>query len=117
VALMLGGVGVFGVISSDVARRRKEIGIRMALGARTSMVIVMMVKQALVRASVGVAAGSALALGAAYSMQSLLFGVAPTDPLSFLLVATALLGLATVATLIPAVQALRSSPVTSLREG
>ena len=117
VALMLGGVGVFGVISSDVARRRKEIGIRMALGARTSVVIVMMIKQALVRASVGVAAGSALALVAAYSMQSLLFGVAPTDPLSFLLVATALLGLATVATLIPAVQALRSSPVRSLREG
>jgi ABC-type lipoprotein release transport system permease subunit len=50
-------------------------------------------------------------------MQSLLFGVAPTDPLSFLLVATALLSLATVATLIPAVQALRSSPVRSLREG
>jgi predicted permease len=117
VALLLGGVGVFGVISSDVARRRKEIGIRMALGARTSVVILMMVKQALLRASAGVAAGSALALAAAYSMQSLLFGVAPTDPLSFLLVATALLGLATVATLIPAVQALRSSPVTSLREG
>jgi predicted permease len=117
VALLLGGVGVFGVISSDVARRRKEIGIRMALGARTSVVILMMVKQALLRASVGVAAGSALALVAAYSMQSLLFGVAPTDPLSFLLVATALLGLATVATLIPAVQALRSSPVTALREG
>jgi len=117
VALALGGVGVFGVISSDVARRRKEIGIRMALGARTSVVILMMVKQALLRASVGVAAGSALALVAAYSMQSLLFGVAPTDPLSFLLAATALLGLAGVATLIPAVQALRSSPVTSLREG
>ena len=117
VALLLGGVGVFGVISSDVARRRKEIGIRMALGARTSVVILMMVKQALLRASVGVAAGSALALVAAYSMQSLLFGVAPTDPLSFLFVATALMGLATVATLIPAVQALRSSPVTSLREG
>jgi predicted permease len=117
VALLLGGVGVFGVISSDVARRRKEIGIRMALGARASVVILMMVKQALLRASAGVAAGSALALAAAYSMQSLLFGVAPTDPLSFLLVATALLGLAAVATLIPAVQALRSSPVTSLREG
>jgi predicted permease len=117
VALLLGGVGVFGVISSDVARRRKEIGIRMALGARTSVVILMMVKQALLRASAGLAAGSALALAAAYSMRSLLFGVAPTDPLSFLLVATALLGLATVATLIPAVHALRASPVTSLREG
>jgi predicted permease len=117
VALLLGGVGVFGVISSDVARRRKEIGIRMALGARTSVVILMMVKQALLRASAGVAAGSALALAAAYSMRSLLFGVAPTDPLSFLLVATALLGLATVATLVPAVQALRASPITSLREG
>ncbi len=117
VALLLGGVGVFGVISSDVARRRKEIGIRMALGARTSVVVLMMVKQALLRASAGVAAGSALALAAAYSMRSLLFGVAPTDPLSFLLVATALLSLATVATLIPAVQALRASPITSLREG
>ena len=73
--------------------------------------------QPLLHGSVGVAAGSALALVAAHSMQSLLFGVAPTDPLSFLLVATALMGLATAATLIPAVQALRSSPVTSLREG
>ena len=116
VALLLGGVGVFGVISSDVARRRKEIGIRMALGARASTVIVMMVKQALVRAAIGVGAGSALALVAAYSMRSLLFGVAPNDPISFLLVATALLGLTTVSTLIPAVQALRSSPVASLRE-
>jgi putative ABC transport system permease protein len=117
VALLLGGVGVFGVISSDVARRRKEIGIRMALGATASTVVLMMVKQALLRASIGVGCGGALALVAAYSMRSLLFGVAPTDPLSFLLVATALLSLATVATLVPAAQALRSSPVTSLREG
>ena len=117
VALLLGGVGVFGVISSDVARRRKEIGIRMALGATASTVVLMMVKQALLRASIGVGCGGALALVAAYSMRSLLFGVPPTDPLSFLLVATALLSLATVATLVPAAQALRSSPVTSLREG
>ena len=54
---------------------------------------------------------------AAYSMRSLLFGVAPHDPMSFVLVAMVLFGLATVATLIPAVQAIRSSPVTSLREG
>jgi len=117
VALALGGVGVFGVISSEVARRRKEIGIRMALGARTSTVILMMLKQTLTRASFGVGAGSVLALLLAYSMRSLLFGVAPNDPMSFAMVAMVLFGLATVATLIPAVQAIRSSPVTSLREG
>ena len=116
VAVLLGCVGVFGVISGDVARRRKEIGIRMALGAGGSAVILMMLKQALTRASLGLGAGSVLALLAAYSMRSLLFGVAPHDPVSFVLVATVLFGLATIATLIPAVQAIRSSPVTSLRE-
>jgi putative ABC transport system permease protein len=116
-ALLLGSVGVFGVISSEVAGRRREIGIRMALGAGTSAVIRMMLTRALSRALWGVSAGSVLALLLAYSMQSLLFGVAPNDPVSFLIVAMLLFCLAAVATLIPTVQAIRSSPLIALREG
>jgi putative ABC transport system permease protein len=117
VALLLGSVGVFGVISSEVARRRREIGIRMALGAGSSAVIRMMLMQALWRASWGVVAGGVLALVLADSMRSLLFGVAPNDPASFFMVAMALFCLAAVATLIPAVQAVESSPLFALREG
>jgi len=116
-ALLLGCVGVFGVISSEVAGRRREIGIRMALGAGTSAVIRMMLTRALSRALWGVGAGSVLALLLAYSMQSLLFGVAPNDPASFLIVAMLLFCLAAVATIIPTVQAIRSCPLIALREG
>jgi ABC-type antimicrobial peptide transport system permease subunit len=77
----------------------------------------MMLTRALSRALWGVGAGSVLALLLAYSMQSLLFGVAPNDPVSFLIVAMLLFCLAAVATLIPTVQAIRSCPLIALREG
>jgi predicted permease len=117
IALALSGIGVFGVISGDVALRRKELGIRMALGARTRDVLWMMLKQALARAAAGVACGGVVALALARSMRSLLFGVGPADPLSFLTVAIIVFGLASVATLIPAIRAIQSSPLVTLREG
>jgi predicted permease len=116
IALALGAIGVFGVISGDVARRRKEIGIRMALGARASSVVGMMLKRTLVPALGGVGAGSVLAAMVTYSMRSLLFGVAPHDTGSFIGVAALLMALAAVATLIPTRHALHASPVDALRE-
>jgi len=83
-AVLLSAVGVFGVISTEIARRRKEIGIRMAVGAVPSKVVLMLLRRALARAAVGVAGGTALALLLARLMKSLLFGVAPHDPMSFL---------------------------------
>jgi putative ABC transport system permease protein len=117
IALVLGGVGVFGVISGEVASRRKEIGIRMALGATASAVVAMMLRQSFVRAAAGVLAGGLLALSLAHAMASLLFGVGPADPVSFGTSATVVFGLAAIATLIPAIHALRTSPLVALREG
>jgi predicted permease len=115
-ALALSAVGVFGVISSEVARRRKEIGIRMAVGARPTAVMAMLLRETLGRAALGVAAGAVLALALARLMKSLLFGVQPHDPLSFLAVSTVVAGAVIAATLVPAVQGLRASPLRALRE-
>jgi putative ABC transport system permease protein len=115
VALTLAAVGIFGVFSADVAHRRKEIGVRMALGAGSSRVVRLLLRRALARAVIGVLAGAALALLIARSMASLLFGVHATDLVSLVTVAALLLAVATVATLIPALKALRTSPVEVLR--
>jgi putative ABC transport system permease protein len=115
VALTLAAVGIFGVFSADVAQRRKEIGVRLALGAGSSRVVFMLLQQSLTRALAGVLVGTAVALIAARSMASLLFGVQAADPTSLVTVAAVLLAVATAATLIPAVQAIRLSPVTALR--
>lgn len=117
IASLLGGVGVFGVIASDVGRRRKEIGVRMALGATRSTVSWMMLRQTIARAAVGVLAGALLTKWLARSMTTLLFGVTPADPASYLTAIGIVLILAAVATLIPVGQALRRSPLTALREG
>ena len=116
VALLLAGVGVFGVFAGDVARRRKEIGIRLALGARESGVIAMLLAAALRRALIGVIAGGLIAAVLGRAMRSLLFGVGPTDAISFVSVAAGVTGLALGATLLPTWQALRKSPLRSLRE-
>jgi putative ABC transport system permease protein len=116
-ALALSAVGVFGVISSEVTRRRREIGIRMALGAAPSAVAGMLLRQALGRAAIGVAAGLVLAAWLARAMQALLFGIASTDPVAFLTMAPVVFGIVTLATLIPALRAIRSSPLAVLREG
>jgi putative ABC transport system permease protein len=117
VALLLGGVGVFGVVASDVARRRTEIGIRMALGAGGGAVVWMMLRRTLVRAAAGVAAGVALALLLGRSMTTLLFAVGPADLGSYLTSATFVVLLAAAATVLPVVLAIRRSPLEALRQG
>ena len=115
VAVTLAAVGIVGVFSADVAHRRKEIGVRLALGARSSGIVFMLLRQSLARAVAGVIAGAAIALLLARSMGSMLFGVRATDPISLVTVAAVLLGVAVCATLVPAIHAIRQSPVAVLR--
>ena len=115
VSLLLAAVGIYGVFAGDVTERRKEIGIRLALGAPAGGVIRLVLRRAVVRAVAGVVVGALAALLAAQGMKSMLFGVAPTDPASFLGVAALLLAVALAATLIPAVRASRVSPLIAIR--
>jgi len=115
VAVLLGAVGVYGVFAGEVARRRREIGIRMALGAKPSRVVRLIVAEGLVRAVAGIALGAAVALILARPMAPIVFGVNPADPLSFLVVAALLLAVAIAATALPAIAAGRIPPLEVMR--
>jgi predicted permease len=114
-ALLLALVGIYGSIAFHVARRTHEIGVRMALGARPAGVISMVVRRSLLLASLGVAAGIVISLGASRLASSLLYGIAPHDPVSYAAGATVLLLAAVAAGSVPAVRAARVDPVTALR--
>ncbi len=114
VALFLGSVGIYGVISYVVAQRTREIGVRMALGAEQADVSRMVLRQALVLAGAGVALGLAAAAALTRLMASLLYGVSPLDPLTFALVALALTAVALLASWVPARRAARVDPVEAL---
>lgn len=115
VALLLAAVGIYGVISFAVTRRTQEIGVRMALGARTSHVLKMIVGQALLMALAGIALGLAAAFGLTRAIRSLLFGLSATDPLVFGGIAVLLLAVAALAGYIPARRAARIDPIIALR--
>jgi putative ABC transport system permease protein len=114
-ALCLAAVGIYGVISYSVGRRRREIGIRMALGARPSEVLRLVVRNGIVLALLGVALGLLAAVAATRLMASLLFGVPPLDPPTFLAAAALLLAVAALASAVPALRASRVDPVVALR--
>jgi putative ABC transport system permease protein len=114
-AMVLAALGIYGVMAFDVTRRSREIGVRMALGAARSDVLGLVLRQGLTLAAVGVVLGL---LGAAWLtrvLQAQLFGIAPTDPLTFAAVAAGLLAVATIATLVPALRATRINPIQALR--
>jgi ABC-type antimicrobial peptide transport system permease subunit len=111
----MAGFGVLGVVSHVVSRRTREIGIRMALGADRAGVRALVVGQALLPASVGVAAGLLLAFWWSSSVQSVLVGIGPHDPWSFAIAAIATLLTVAVATLRPAFHASRIEPARALR--
>ena len=115
VALLLAGVGIYGVCAADLAARRKEIGIRLALGARASRVVGSVLSTALATAAVGLAAGAVAAAVLASSMRPLLFGIGVLDLWSFALAAACLLGVTLMATVLPAAAATRTSPLSALR--
>jgi predicted permease len=115
VALVLGVVGIYGVISYLVGRRRAEIGVRMALGAHPAEVSRMVVWEGARVAGIGLAVGMAAALGFARLMGALLFDVEPTDPLIYVVVGLGLLGVALVASWVPARRAAATDPAGALR--
>lgn len=115
VALILGIVGVYGVISYAVSLRSREIGLRMALGARDGDVKGMVLRQGLLLSGIGVAIGLGLAFGLTRLMSGLLFGVSPTDPLTYSIVASGLLAVALTASYLPARRAASLDPITVLR--
>ena len=114
-ALLLAGVGIYGVISYVVGQRTHEIGIRMALGARRVDVLGMVLGQGIVLAVAGIGTGVAAALLLTRLMSSLLFGVSAADPLTFVCGAAMLMLLALVACAIPARRAARVDPILALR--
>jgi predicted permease len=114
-ALSLAAVGVAGVLAYLVSRRRREIGIRMALGASRSAVMALIVRRGLATAGVGIAAGAVAAFFLTRLMEGLLFGVAPRDPMTFAVAVGALLAVAALASAVPALRAARVDPLEALR--
>jgi putative ABC transport system permease protein len=115
VALLLAAVGIYSVLSYIVRGRSREIGIRTALGARTADVLRMVIVEGMSPTLVGIAVGIALALAAARTMKTLVFGVSASDPLTLAAVGATLAVVALTASLVPAYRALRLDPVKALR--
>ena len=116
VALLLAAVGIYGVLAYSVAQRTREIGVRMALGARDTTVARMVVREALGVVGVGLAIGVAGALALTRVLASLLYEVSPTDPLTFVGVALVLGAVAVAASYLPARRAARVDPIVALRQ-
>ncbi len=114
-AAALAAIGIYGLMSFAVAQRTAELGIRMALGADRGMVTVMVLREGLALAGAGVVTGVAGALALTRLMQRLLYGVDPTDPATFTVLAAASLGTAALACWVPARRAARVSPVDAMR--
>ena len=115
-AIFLALVGLYGVQSSLVSRRRREIGIRMALGAEASGVVTRVVRSGVAMGGLGVLIGIVAALALSGVVRGILFGVSPTDPLILITMPALLLVASFLASLIPALRASRVNPVEALRE-
>ena len=114
-ALVLAMVGIYGVVSYSVAQRTHEIGVRVALGAEASDILRQVVRQGMLPAVIGIATGTAGAWGVTRFLSSLLFGVRPTDPITFTLVPLLLAAVGVLACLLPARRATKVDPVVALR--
>ena len=114
-ALVLAGVGIYGVISYTVSQRTREIGIRLALGANGAAVRRLVVRQGMAPAAIGVATGLALAAGLTRFLAAILYGVAAIDPATFIVIPLVLLLVAAASVFLPALRASRVEPVEALR--
>jgi len=115
VALLLAAIGTYGVLSYLVTERQREIGIRVALGASSGGIVRLVVQQGLSIAILGVGLGVVGALAIARVTRSLLFGVSPTDPLTYVAVSVVIVGVALVACMVPAQRAMRVDPLVAIR--
>ncbi len=112
---LLAAIGIYGVLAYLVDQRRREFGIRIALGARSADVLALVLRQGLVPVAAGLIAGIAGALGLTSLLKSMLYEVSATDPLIFGAVSIGLIAVSLAAMFIPAVRATRVSPLDALR--
>jgi putative ABC transport system permease protein len=116
VALVLAAVGLYSVLSTVVRQRTAEIGVRMAFGAENGSIFKMMVGQGLWLSAAGIVAGAGAAILLTRAMRSMLVGVEPTDPATYLVMTAAFLAIAAIACAVPALRAARLDPMTALRQ-
>jgi predicted permease len=112
---LLAAIGLYGVIAFSVARRTREIGVRMALGARPAGVMTMIMRQGFTIVAIGLGVGALLAAAAAFGLRQLLYGVQPLDPIAWATALSAMLAAAALANFVPARRAMRIDPMTALR--
>ncbi|MEO6065142.1 MAG: FtsX-like permease family protein [Lysobacterales bacterium] len=115
IALLLAVVGVYGVKSYSVARRTREIGIRMALGAHPRDVFGLIMKQGALQTGIALLVGLLLSLGAGWVLAQMLYKVSPADPFALIIASTLLGAAALLACYVPARRATKVSPMTALR--
>jgi predicted permease len=116
IAFLLAGIGLHGLLAFAVSSRTREIGLRIALGARRSEILAMVVRRGVVLALIGVALGAGLSLGTGQLLQSLLAGVSATDPQSFAAAIGLVVAMTVLGALLPALRATRVDPVVAMRE-
>ena len=115
VGLLLAASGIYGVIAYFVSQRTQEIGVRIALGASSGAVVRLVLREAMRPVALGAGVGVAAALGASRLLSSQLFNVSPTDPLTIAAVVITLIGVALVASVIPARRAAAVDPTRALQ--